>query len=579
MGASNKPLAGLVSSDARETPSMARAITFRFEGQALSGRAGETLAAALCAAGITEFRETQSGARRGLFCGMGVCQDCLVDIDGKPSQRACMTKLERPVNVRREIFGRASPGQMRADPPKLIESVPEEQLEVLVIGAGPGGLSAAIAARLAGANVIVIDERPLPGGQYFKQRVGNGRALDGQQSEGRRLIDRALKLGIDIRNGIEIWGAFGAHELIGTVDGLVRRFNPSRLIVATGAFERGIPLPGWTLPGVMTTGAAQTLWRSYGRLPGQRVLVAGNGPLNLQVASELRTGGATIVAVVELAARPRLKAVPDFARLISASPRLFFDGLEYRARLRGVPVIHNAVVTRVERASSGLVVHTQNYPSAGAGGRTFQADVVCLGYGFEPSNEILRALDCRHAYDDSRSQFITLIDEDGRTSVSNVYSLGDCTGLGGARIAMAQGTITGFAAARDLGHWKDSYIDDVVSARRALARHRKFQRALWNIYAAPKLNLELATPETIVCRCEEVTAQTVAAALVEGSSIGELKRATRAGMGSCQGRYCGPVLYRALAPKLGCEPTEDMRFAPRMPIKPVTIADIARWPK
>jgi NAD(P)H-nitrite reductase large subunit len=145
---------------------------------------------------------------------------------------------------------------------------------------------------------------------------------------------------------------------------------------------------------------------------------------------------------------------------------------------------------------------------------------------------------------------------------------------------MAQGAIVGFAAARDLGHRQDSRLRDLNSARRTLARHRKFQRALWDLYAAPKIDLELSTPETIVCRCEEVTAQHVNAALADQSSIGDLKRATRAGMGSCQGRYCGPLLCRALATKLGLQqPTEALRFAPRMPIKPVTIADLARWPK
>src|SRR5262249_17288828 len=217
--------------------------------------------------------------------------------------------------------------------------------EILVIGAGPAGLSAAIAARRAGAAVTVVDERPAAGGQYFKQvlvKEAGIAAPDRQHVEGARLIARAREAGVQIPSRVEIWGAFGPQELIGTEDGIVRRFAPARLIVATGAYERGVPLPGWTLPGVMTTGAAQTLWRSYRRLPGKRVLVAGNGPLNLQVASELRAGGAEIAAVVELAPLSLPKVLPDFLAMLAASPGLVVDGLGYRRGLAGVPVIYGA---------------------------------------------------------------------------------------------------------------------------------------------------------------------------------------------------------------------------------------------
>jgi D-hydroxyproline dehydrogenase subunit alpha len=559
---------------------MAGVVKFTFDGKEVDGRSGESLAAALVHAGIIDLRETRTGANRGIFCGMGVCQDCLVEIDGRPNQRACMTTLDAPITVRRETFGRALLPRAAGEPPKLIDSIPEEPLEILVIGAGPAGLSAAIAARRAGASVTVIDERSVAGGQYFKQVLVGGEGVadpDNQHREGAELIARALKIGVDIRCGVDIWGVFGANELIGTGAGLVRRFNPQRLIVATGAYERGVPLPGWTLPGVMTTGAAQSLWRCYRRLPGQRVLIAGNGPLNLQVASELSSGGARIAALVEIAPVSPRRALPDFLRMILASPHLVFDGLKYRASLKDVPMIYGSVVTRIETETSGLVAHVSTYPANGIGERKFTIDAVCLGYGFEPSNEILRALGCRHTFDERRGQFTAVIDDYGRTTVPNVYSVGDCTGLGGARMALAQGTVVGVAVAKDLGLVGGAESADVAAARRGLVRHRNFQNALWRLYAAPRLNLELATPETVVCRCEEVSAGRIGVALAEEASIGALKRATRAGMGSCQGRYCGAILSQVFARTQGRELNEQIRFAPRMPVKPVAIADIARW--
>ena len=560
---------------------MSETVRFTFEGKPLEGRHGESLAAALVSAGIVAFRETRGGEMRGMFCGMGVCQDCLIEVDGKPNQRACMTRLEGPMTVRREMYGRTLPEVASGEPPKLIDETPEERPEVLVVGAGPGGLAAAIAAQRLGAQVTVVDERATPGGQYFKQMILEGEAVarpDGQHVEGARLVSAAREAGVEIRSAVDIWGAFSAHELIGTESGLVRRFNPQRLIVATGAYERAVPLPGWTLPSVMTTGAAQTLWRSYRRLVGKRILIAGNGPLNLQVASELAAGGAEIAAVVEIAP-VSATVLPDLMRMFAAAPGLVVDGLKYRVRLAKVPLVYGSVVSRIEPGAHGLVAHVAQLPASRAGERAFAVDAVCLGYGFEPSNEILRALGCRHVFDPARGQFTAVVGEDGRTSVPDVFALGDCTGLGGARMALARGEIAGSAVAADLGRVHGPMPRRVEKARRSLERHRRFQAALWRFYAAPRLSLELATPETIVCRCEEITLAQIEAALADGRPpIGDLKRTTRAGMGPCQGRYCSPVLSQLLAQRQGRALDDGVRFAPRMPIKPVAIADIARWP-
>ena len=564
---------------------MSGRIQFTFDGARLEGRYGESLAAALTAAGIRDFRRTRSGAARGIFCGMGVCQDCLVEVDGRPSQRACMTKLDRPMTVRREIFGRVLSRTETGAEPKLVDAVPEEQVEILVIGGGPAGLSAAIAARLAGARVTVLDERPLPGGQYFKQIAVEGAGsppADPQHEEGARLVDKARRLGADIRSGVEIWGAFSRRELIGTEGGTVRRFNAERLIVATGAYERVAPVPGWTLPGVMTTGAAQTLWRSYRRLAGKRILLAGNGPLNIQVASELLSGGADIAAVVEIAPMAAALSLPSLIRMLGAVPRLVFEGLKYRAALRHVPIIYGSAVTRVDQVAEGrLAAHVSAYPSRGGGAdRLFEVDTVCLGHGFQPSNEILRALGCRHEFDDGRGQFIVVTDEKGRTSVDGVFGIGDCTGLVGARASLAEGTIAGHAAALELGHRRSvPFEDSEARAKYELTRHRRFQKWLWSLYAAPRLGVQLATPDTLICRCEEITLRQIDEALSDGPlPIGDLKRATRVGMGPCQGRYCGMNLSERVAQSHGAALDESMRFAPRMPVKPVAIADIARWP-
>ncbi len=558
---------------------MTDVVRITFEGRTIAARRGESLAAALIGAGIHAFRTTRSDHPRGMFCGMGVCQDCLVDVDGRPNQRACMVKVEGPMTVRAEAHLRPLPPATTPRPPAEIGAMRVERPDVLVIGAGPGGLSAAIAARRSGAGVVLVDERSQPGGQYFKQIAARGVApADAQHRAGAALIAEARDLGVDIRPDVLVWGAFAPREFAASGGGGTVRIEPRTAIVATGAYERPWPVPGWTLPGVMTTGAAQTLWRTARRLPGRRVLIAGNGPLNLQLAAELSAGGADVRAVVEAAPRPGPAQWRPLVAMVRAAPRLVAAGLRYHAarRAAGAAMIHGMVVTRVEPGAGGLRVTIA--PGADAlAGRTFDVDVLCLGYGFEPSNEILRALGCGHDFDPRRRHLVTRRDAEGRTDMAGVLALGDCTGLGGAEAALAEGTLAGLAAAHDLGLSAAADSSARHDALRSLARHRAFQRSLWALYAAAPFDAALATPETPICRCEEVTFGQIEEALAEGmSGIGAVKRRTRVGMGRCQGRYCAPVLEALLATRFGRDRDEFSGFAPRVPVKPVAIEDLAR---
>jgi NADPH-dependent 2,4-dienoyl-CoA reductase/sulfur reductase-like enzyme len=554
----------------------ADAVPFRFEGREIRGRPGETLAAALTAAGERELRETKAGERRGLFCGMGVCQECLVEVDDRGNQRACMTKLDGPVSVRR-----ASHAAAAFDIPAATERAPAEVLtpDVLVLGGGAGGLNAAAMAARAGARVLLVDERPQPGGQYYKQPLRTALPDDAQFASGRALIAQANAAGVAVLKGAQLWGAFEPLDLMifdGASSVLCR---PQRLIVATGAYERGLPFPGWTLPGVMTTGAAQTLLRSYAVLPGRRVLVAGNGPLNLQVALELARAGADVAAVVELARRPGPWAAAALAKMLTSTPALAWRGRDYLAELkrRGILLLHRQVVASVDRAGARLRAQVVPWPAdGGASGRGYEVDAVCVGYGFMPSNEVLRALGCRHAFDPARGHLVTERDGDGLTSVGHVYAVGDCTGLGGAPAAEAEGIIAGLAAARSLGLAPAAGQERAAArARQRLRRHRRFQAGLWELFRAPHLLTELAGPETLICRCEELTLAEIESSFDGGTqSIGAVKRATRAGMGRCQGRYCGPVLAAFAAARQSLPLDEAAHWAPRPPVKPIRIADI-----
>jgi thioredoxin reductase len=553
---------------------MTDSIPIDFEGRSIAARKGESVMAALVGAGVLAFRSTRTGADRGPFCGMGVCQDCLIDVDGVPNQRACMTTVKQPMTVRRESHCRPLPDA----PPAVAGTLAVKSPDLLIVGAGPGGLSAAIAARRAGVGVVIVDERSTPGGQYFKQRAVSGDDVapaDAQHREGAALIAEARAAGVDIRSGTLVWGAFAPAEFTTTGPDGATRWLPRATIIATGAYERPWPVPGWTLPGVMTTGAAQTLWRTARRLPGRRVLIAGNGPLNLQLCAELLSGGAEVAAVLEAAPAPSPGNAGALLTMMATSPALVRDGIAYHARRRrgGTPMRHGQVIAGIERHADGSLTALA-HPS----GERFIVDAVCLGYGFEPSSELLRALGCGHDFDAAAGQRVVRRDVNGLTDMPGIYAIGDCTGIGGARVALAEGTVVGIAAATSVGGTMDAGTDRLRrKAAQTLARHRRFQRALWQVYAAPPRDIAaLANADTVLCRCEEVTLGTIMAALDEGDgAIGSVKRRTRAGMGACQGRYCAPVIETLLAAHTGRPRDEFSGFAPRVPARPVSIAELA----
>mgnify|MGYP002713078585 CR=1 FL=1 len=541
-------------------------IVFTFNGAQISARSGQSLAAALTEADLRQFRNTVSGAQRGMFCGMGVCQDCLVTVDGIPNRRACMTLPVTGMAVSGQI---ALPDLGQIQAPAAAHPARTIAPDVLIIGAGAAGLSAAIAARRAGASVTVLDERKIAGGQYYKQPA-SGSALDAQQADGAALVAQAEASGAELICGAEIWGAFDGLLFLADIDGAALIAQPKTAIVATGAYERPLMVPGWTLPGVMTTGAAQTLWRSYRTLAGKRIAVCGSGPLNLQVALELSRGGAEIVLIAEKAAPPWSRPAAALSLLL-ANPTLSWEGIAMlrELRARNVQVEYRTQLVQVEQRASAL---NATFRRAGEEPFSVLADALCMNGGFEPQNEILRLLGADMRYDAAVGHLRCARSGLLETSVPNLYAIGDCAGLGGAPAARAEGRIAGRAAAAAAGH---SGMEGSIRDQRELHHHRRFQARLWKLYdITPGVHADLPD-ETMICRCEEVTLGRLREGLMEQPGhAGTLKRSTRVGMGRCQGRYCGPVAARIVSAATG-KPIEDLSFfAPRVPIKPVCISAI-----
>jgi D-hydroxyproline dehydrogenase subunit alpha len=303
-------------------------------------------------------------------------------------------------------------------------------------------------------------------------------------------------------------------------------------VLAPGAHERPVPIPGWTLPGVMTTGALQTLARANRVSPGRRVVIAGNGPLNLQLACELVEGGVEVAAVLEAAPKPGFRAWRQAAALAAQAPDLAWDGVRYLAVLKraGVKVIWGAA----PRAAEGTERFVALRASTPAGEIRIDAEACALNLGFQPETGLARALGCAHRFTDSGlGRLETVTDEEGRTSLPGVFAVGDGAQIGGARIALARGRLAGLAAARAQAF---QVRCGASSPRRA------FDATI--------------ADATVLCRCEEVTAGALRAARAGRGTLAALKKETRAGMGRCQGRMCA-------APSRGSPARWRRRTGPR----------------
>jgi len=548
-------------------------VSLTIDGEELDAVPGESIAAALTAAGRRTIRVDKRGKPRGILCGMGVCFECRVSIAGGPPERACLTPVKPSMNVTTLRYLEQMPAHDRKAESKRRQTI---DCEVLVVGAGPAGATAAIELAEAGRNVVVLDERHEAGGQYFKQKITAVRdtgADDDQYRRGRWLIDRLRSSEAELIAGATVWGAFrdvdGGLELTATTDTRSLTIRPSRLIVATGAHESVPPFPGWTLPGVMTTGAGQGLIRAYRVSPGESVMIAGNGPLNLQLACELLRNGVNVVAVAESAPAPLPWRIPGAARMALSSPALVAQGLGYLRMLKraGVPLHHRHVILRAEgdgavRRGTIAPIGADGHASAN-GEKSFDVDAICLGYRQRPSAELVRALGCRMQAREGAE--MPERDTNFETSLPGVYAIGDGAVPLGAHAAIAQGQLAA-----------DAILERPANrgALRRFKRHERFQRGLWSVYAAP----EPGNPgdDVIVCRCESVTAGTLRHLIDDGvGELNSLKRLSRAGMGLCQGRYCHRSLARLIGEAAAGDTSSPQSFTPRNPIKPVTIADVA----
>jgi NADPH-dependent 2,4-dienoyl-CoA reductase/sulfur reductase-like enzyme len=397
--------------------------------------------------------------------------------------------------------------------------------DIIIVGAGPAGTAAAHAAAPGGASICIIDDNPLAGGQIWR-----GGPQQQKDRRARALWDAVTRApNVRLLTGTRVLYSPAPGELLVQRDAaacagdhpgdgasaLVLRYQ--RLIIATGARERLLPFPGWTLPGVTGAGGLQALAKGGYPVEGKRVVVAGSGPLLLAVAETLGARGAHIAAIVEQAPR---RTLAKFALGLLPTPSKLVQAMQLASSLRAVPY-HTGAWVRAA-LGDGRVQHVELND-----GRQIECDYLACGYGLLPNTELAKALGC------TVEQGAVKVDEWQRTSVPEIYCAGEGTGIGGVDLALAEGGIAGLHASGQAAAGRASIVVRAPLGERH--RWRRFAARLARAFVLRAEVAQLAKDETIICRCEDVTHGELKA----HASWRSAKLHTRCGMGPCQGRICG----------------------------------------
>jgi D-hydroxyproline dehydrogenase subunit alpha len=462
-----------------------------------------------------------------------------------------------------------------------------ESHDLLVIGGGPAGLAAAIEAAGTGLEVALVDERPTLGGQIFKQpgpgfRVLRPGGLGRDHVRGRQLIETAEASGASLQLSTSAVAVRGNEVVLVTDGDRARTVTARRIVVAPGAHDRPVAFPGWTLPGVITAGAAQSLVKTQRVVPGERIVFAGSGPLALAFPAQLHHYGANVVLALEAGRRP---GVGDMLRLAAAAAgnlSLLRDAAGYRFELaRGrVPLRYSRIVVRAEGDGRvEQVVHAAvdgDWRVVPGTEERIAADTLCVGYGFLPSVELLRLAGCEFTYDEDLGGAVVVMDEWMRTTASGISAAGDGTGVAGSFVAIDEGRLAALGVAVDLGALTpEAARRRAASVRARLRRKEAFRRVLRPLHAVGGGIYELAAPDTVICRCEEVTRSELDAAIDSSPDIDVIKSFTRVAMGLCQGKTCQRQIADMVARRHGLPIAAVALPTPRSPVRPVALAAIA----
>ncbi|HEV2675145.1 MAG TPA: NAD(P)/FAD-dependent oxidoreductase [Aliidongia sp.] len=453
-------------------------------------------------------------------------------------------------------------------------------VDLLIVGAGPAGMAAAVAARRHGLTVLVVDDQPAPGGQIWRgvetvAATPRGARLGASYRSGAERAAGFRACGATYEPGSQLWQIEPGFRAFLTRNGTARTVTAKAIVLATGAQERPAPFPGWTLPGVLTVGAAQILLKTADTVPVQPVWIAGSGPLPLLYMTQLLAAGGKIAGFLDTTPHGRMMAaLPHLPGALSSLGDLV-KGLAWTLALKraGVPVIRH--VTELVAEGEGRL-QTLRYRTEDGRDGTVPAEVLLVHEGVVPSIHAPLALGCAVEWHARQLCYVPKLDAWGESSQPGIFVAGDGAGIGGVGAAELRGRLAGLRAAVTIGGLAAAEVEaEARPLHRSLARALAL-RPFLDVLFAPRAQVFAPPDATIVCRCEEVTAGDIRARAALGRpGPNQLKAFTRAGMGPCQGRQCGYTVMHLVAAAQQRPVGEVGFYRVRPPLKPVTLGELA----
>jgi thioredoxin reductase/bacterioferritin-associated ferredoxin len=443
--------------------------------------------------------------------------------------------------------------------------------DVIIIGAGPSGVKSALTCSKKGLKVLIIDSNGNSGGQIYrappKSYIKKSKKTLEENLIQIKFSEDLKRNNIDTAYNHTVWQVSPGFKIDAFNENGTIQWNTKNLIVATGTYEKIIPFDGWTTPGVIGLAASTILLKAHQTIPGNKIVLAGNGPLLISVAYYILKFGGKVDAIVDTSSK--FEWIKSMISLIF-NPKNFIQGISWILKIifSRVPIYSNSLINKVFKIENGISVEIQNIKNKQI--KKLTTEVLAVGHGLTPSTDISRLLKINHTYNDLKGGWIPRLDKYFRSSMQGLYITGDGAGISGAIPAEDKGELAAYALLKDQNIIIEKEFTNKTSRIiKRLNRYEIFAKGIAKLNFTPKDLINNISENTILCRCEDITKRDIINAVNNGAkNLNQIKSWTRFGMGPCQGRTCQYSVAKVASEELKCNVKDLGYLTGRTPLRP-----------